>query len=61
MAQSILGPICDKSLYRLHLWGGGRQAAEGGGGVDDYIGRAAHVRLVKHEKRAENSCNWQVS
>lgn len=45
MAQSVLGPISDETLYRLHLWGGGRQAAGGGGGgMDEYIGRAAHVR-----------------
>lgn len=43
MAKSILGPVFEENLYRLHLWGGGSQASNGGGGVDDYIGRAAHV------------------
>lgn len=43
MAKSILGPIFEENLYRLHLWGAGSQASNGGGGVDDYIGRAAHV------------------
>lgn len=44
MAKSLLGPISEKSLYRLHLWGGGKLASGNGGGVDEYIGRTAHVR-----------------
>lgn len=49
MVQSILAPINDENLYRLHLWGGGRAASGGGGGgMDEYIGRAAHVRAGVH-------------
>lgn len=49
MVQSILAPINDENLYRLHLWGGGRAASGGGGGgMDEYIGRAAHVGVGMH-------------
>lgn len=44
MAKSILDSMGDKNLYRLHLWGGAKQRSNKGGGVDEYIGRAAHVR-----------------
>ncbi|CAN0460498.1 unnamed protein product, partial [Ectocarpus sp. 12 AP-2014] len=43
MARALLEPINDNSLYRLHLWGGERQPNAGGGGMDEYIGRTAHV------------------
>lgn len=43
MTRALLGPISDDSLYRLHLWGGEKQANGGSGGMDEYIGRAAHV------------------
>lgn len=48
MAKSILGPIDDRNLYRLHLWGGGSQASSGGGTMDEYIGRTAHVRHLEY-------------
>lgn len=44
MARSILANIKDENLYRMHLWGGGKATVGVGGGVDEYIGRAAHVR-----------------
>jgi len=43
MTRAILGPISEDRLYRLHLWGGERPANSGGGGMDEYIGRTAHV------------------
>ncbi len=43
MTRAILGPISEDRLYRLHLWGGERSANSGGGGMDEYIGRTAHV------------------
>lgn len=43
MAKTLLDPVSEKKLYRLHLWGGGRMANNGGGGMDEYIGRTAHV------------------
>ncbi|CAM9913904.1 unnamed protein product [Pylaiella littoralis] len=46
MTKSLLGPINDDSLYRLHLWGGERQANSGGGGMDEYIGRTAHISMM---------------
>lgn len=43
MSRAILGPISEDRLYRLHLWGGDRPPNSGGGGMDEYIGRTAHV------------------
>lgn len=48
MTRALLGPISDDSLYRLHLWGGEKQANSGGGGMDEYIGRAAHVSRLSY-------------
>lgn len=52
MTRSLLGPINDDSLYRLHLWGRERQANSGGGGMDEYIGRTAHVRKATNKSVA---------
>lgn len=47
MARAILSPIQERSLYRLHLWGGMKHATGGGAAMDEYIGRAAHVSYCR--------------
>ncbi|CAM9883427.1 unnamed protein product [Choristocarpus tenellus] len=42
MAENLLSPLSEDRLYRLHLWGPASQ----GGGVDELIGRAAHISMM---------------